>query len=128
MKAVQELVAYFDRRGQLSRRQLKRLLDQNFVASDAPGGMHGLCGTVGATYYFRVTGATEGTVWGTDVYTRDSSLGVAAVHAGLLKSGETAVLRLKVVPAQKSYPGSTRNGVTTTDYAEFPECWTLSAI
>ncbi len=32
MKAVQELVAYFDKRGQLSRRQLKRLLEQNFVA------------------------------------------------------------------------------------------------
>ena len=128
MKAVQELVAYFDRRGQLSRRQLKKLLDQNFVASEAPGGMHGLCGTPGATYYFRVTGATEGTVWGTDVYTRDSALGVAAVHAGLLKPGETAVLRLKVAPAQKSYPGSTRHGVTTTDYGDFPECWTLSAI
>ncbi len=41
MKAVQELVAYFDKRGQLSRRQLKRLLEQNFVASDAPGSMHG---------------------------------------------------------------------------------------
>jgi hypothetical protein len=128
MKAVQELVAYFDRRGQLSRRQLKTLLEKNHVASDAPSSMHGMCGTVGTTYYFRIVGQTEGTVWGTDVYTRDSALGVAAVHAGLLKPGETQVLRLKVVPARKSYPGSTRNGVTTTDYADFPECWTLSAI
>jgi hypothetical protein len=128
MKAVQELVAYFDRRGQLSRRQLKTLLEKNQVASEAPGSLHGICGTVGATYYFRITGQTEGTVWGTDVYTRDSAPGVAAVHSGLLKAGETQVLRLKVVPAQKSYPGSTRNGVTTTDYADFPECWTLSAI
>jgi hypothetical protein len=128
MKAVQELVAYFDKRGKLSTRQLKKLLEQNYVASDAPHSMHGLCGTVGATYYFRITGQAEGTVWGTDVYTRDSSLGVAAVHAGLLKVGQTGVLRMKVVPAQKAYPGSTRNGVTTTDYADFPECWTLSAI
>jgi hypothetical protein len=128
MKAVQELVAYFDRRGRLSPRQLKRLLDRNFVASDAPSSMHGLCGTPGATYYFRITGATEGTVWGTDVYTRDSALGVAAVHAGLLKPGRTAVLRLTVAPVQTSYPGSTRHGVTTSDYGEFPECWRLSAI
>jgi LCCL domain len=128
MKAVQELVAYFDRRGQLSRRELRKLLEQNHVASDAPGGMHGLCNTVGTTYYFRITGAAEGQVWGTDVYTRDSVLGAAAVHAGLLKPGQSAVLRLEVVPARESYPGSTRNGVTTSDYAQFPECWRLSAI
>ena len=36
MKVVQELVAYFDRRGKLSRRQLRRLLEHSFVASDAP--------------------------------------------------------------------------------------------
>ena len=34
MKVVQELVAYFDRRGKLSRRQLRRLLEHSFVASD----------------------------------------------------------------------------------------------
>jgi hypothetical protein len=90
--------------------------------------MSGLCNTVGATFYFRVTGQTEGQVWGTDTYTRDSVLGVAAVHAGLVKPGDTAVLRVVVVPALKSYLGSTRNGVTTSEYGDFPECWTLSAI
>jgi LCCL domain len=128
MKAVQELVAYFDRRGQLSRRQLRRMLDQNYVASDAPSSMHGLCGSVGATFYFRVTGALEGQVWGTDTYTRDSILSAAAVHAGLVKPGQTTVLRVTVVPALKSYAGTTRNGVTTSDYGDFPECWELSAI
>jgi hypothetical protein len=128
MKAVQELVAYFDRKGQLSPRQLKTLLEKNYVAADAPSGMHGLCGTIGATYYFRVTGQLEGTVWGTDVYTRDSNIGAAAVHAGLVKAGETKVLRIQVMPAQESYPGSERNGVTTTDYASFPDCWKLTGI
>jgi hypothetical protein len=128
MKAVQELVAYFDRKGQLSSRQLKTLLEKNYVAADAPSGMHGLCGTIGATYYFRVTGQLEGTVWGTDVYTRDSNIGAAAVHAGLVKAGETRVLRIEVMPAQESYPGSERNGVTSTDYASFPDCWRLSGI
>lgn len=128
MKAVQELVAYFDKRGELSSRQLKRLLDKNYIASEAPSSMHGLCDTVGATYYFRVTGTTEGQIWGTDVYTRDSSLGAAAVHTGLLKPGENAVLRLTVCAAQEAYPGSTRNGVTTSDYGQFPHCWKLSAL
>jgi hypothetical protein len=128
MKAVQELVAYFDRKGQLSSRQLKTLLEKSYVASDAPAGMHGLCGSIGATYYFRVTGQLEGTVWGTDVYTRDSNIGAAAVHAGLVKPGQTRVLRIEVAPAQESYPGSERNGVTTTDYGSFPDCWRLTAI
>jgi hypothetical protein len=128
MKAVQELVAYFDRRGQISRRMLKQLLEQNYVASDAPPNMHGLCDVVGATYYFRVTGATDGQVWGTDTYTRDSMLATAAVHAGLLKPGQTGVLRVTVVPPLESYAGTTRNGVTTTEYGSFPHAWRLSAI
>lgn len=128
MKAVQELVAYFDRKGKLSPRQLRQILDRNQVAGDAPASMHTLCGTIGVTYYFRVTGVAEGQVWGTDVYTRDSVIGAAAVHAGLLKPGQTRVLRLEVVPPQESYPGTARNGVTTSDYAQFPECWRLSGI
>lgn len=128
MKVVQELVTYFDKRGKLSRRELKRILDTNQVASDPPSSMHGMCDVTGAVYYFRITGVTEGQVWGSGPYTRDSVIGAAAVHAGLLKPGETKVLRLTVVPAQSSYPGTIRNGVTTTDYAEFPHCWELTAI
>lgn len=128
MKAVQELVAYFDRRGKLSRKQLLNLLEQNGIASDAPGNMHGLCDIVGAAYYFRVTGTTEGNLWGTDTYSRDSIIGAAAVHAGLLKPGETKVLRVTVVAPPESFPGSTRNGVTSSDYGAFPHAWRLSAI
>ncbi len=128
MKVVQELVAYFDRRGKLTRQQLRKLLEQNMVASDAPTSMHGLCDVVGATYYFRVTGVTEGQLWGTDVYSRDSTIGAAAVHAGLLKPGESAVLRMTVVAPPESFPGTTRNGVTSSDYGVFPHAWRLSAI
>jgi LCCL domain len=128
MKVVQELVTYFDQRGKLSGRQLRKILDQNQVASDAPTSMYGLCDVCGAVYYFRITGITEGQVWGTDTYTLDSKLGAAAVHAGLLKPGETAVLRMTVVPPLPSYQGTTRNGVTTTDYGNFPHCWQLSTL
>lgn len=128
MKVVQELVAYFDQRGKLSRRQLKKLLEQNFVASDAPTNMHGLCESVGATYYFRVTGTTEGQLWGTDIYSGDSTIGAAAVHAGLLAAGETGFLRVTVVHPPESFPASTRNGVTSTEYGKYQYAWTLSAI
>ena len=128
MKAVQELVAYFDRRGKLSRRQLRRLLEQNLVASDAPTSMHGLCETVGATYYFRVTGVTEGQLWGTGIYSGDSTIGAAAVHAGLLKPGKTDVLRVTVVTPPEKFPGTVRNGVTSTEYGRYQYAWRLSKI
>ena len=128
MKVVQELVAYFDRRGKLSRRQLRRLLEQNAIASDAPTNMHGLCETVGTTYYFRVTGVSEGQLWGTDIYSGDSTIGAAAVHAGLLKPGETELLRVTVVTPPEKFPGTVRNGVTSTEYGRYQYAWTLSAI
>jgi LCCL domain len=128
MKVVQELVTYFDRTGKLSRAQLRKLLDHDQVAADAPSNMSGLCDVLGAVYYFRITGLAEGQVWGSGPYTRDSLLGVAAVHAGLLKPGETGVLRMTVVPPRDAYPGTVRNGVTTSDYGNFPHCWELSAI
>jgi len=128
MKVVQELVAYFDRRGKLSRRQLRRLLEQNQVASDAPANMHGLCETVGTTYYFRVTGVTEGQLWGTDIYSGDSTIGAAAVHAGLLQPGKTDVLRVTVVTPPERFPGTVRNGVTSTEYGRYQYAWKLSTI
>lgn len=128
MKVVHELVTYFDVRGKLPPKTLRKLLDDGKVASEPPNSMHGLCDVTGAVYYFRITGVTEGQVWGSDPYTRDSVLGAAAVHAGLLSPGETKVLRLTVMPALKSYKGSTRNGVTTSDYGDFPHCWRLSEI
>jgi hypothetical protein len=129
MKVVHELLAHFDAKGALSSRRMLKMLDKGGLATEAPmGGMHGLCDTAGATYYFRVRGQLEGQIWGTDVYTRDSTLGAAAVHAGLLKPEETGILRVTVVPARDSYPGSARNGVTTQDYGPFPHAWVLSRV
>ena len=115
MKVVQELVAYFDRRGRLTKKQIRHLLDQGLLAADAPLTMIDLCDPVGATYYFRVTGEAAGPLWGTDVYTDDSSICQAAVHAGAIpRSG--GPVRVQAAPRQESYAGSERNGVTSQDY------------
>lgn len=128
MKVVQELVAYFDRQGKLSPRQLRKLLEKNFVASDAPATMHGLCETVGVTYYFRVTGGLEGQLWGTDIYSGNSTIGAAAVHAGLLKPAQTGYLRVTVVTPPEQFPGTTRNGVTSTEYGRYQYAWKLEKV
>lgn len=128
MKVVQELVTYFDRRDALSSKQLRSLLDQGFLAAEAPPNMLELCHDVGANYYFRVRGEVEGQVWGTDVYTGDSALGVAAVHAGLVKPGDTAVVKVSVVAPPSQYQGSIRNNVKTHDFGRYGSAYKLSAI
>ena len=60
-----------------------------------------------------------GDVWGTDVYTDDSSIGVAAVHAGLITFAGGGQVTIRILPGQLSYPGSTRNGVTSSDWDEW---------
>ena len=128
MKVIQELVAHFERQHRLSTDEIKALLDQGFLASDAPARIQDLCDTPGTTYYFRVTGASDGSVWGTDVYTGDSSLPVAAVHAGAVKSGETAVVRVTVMRPLHHYRGSVRNGVTSNDYGQYGTAYRVDRV
>lgn len=128
MRVMQELVAYFDRAGRLTPRQMRRLLDQGFLAGDAPQTMVDLCDRVGAVYYFRVTGDPNGQLWGTDVYTGDSALAATAVHAGLVQPGATAIVRVTVEQPRKAYPGATRHGVTSHDFGPFGTAYRLSRV
>jgi len=128
MKAVQELVAYFDHRGKLSKAQIRKIVDQGLLAADAPQNMQALCDPIGASFYFRVRGASEGSLWGTDIYTGDSALAAAAVHAGLVKPGESTVIKVTVVPPLNAYKGSLRNGIASHDFARYGTAYRLSAI
>ena len=64
--------------------------DQHQPAATAgdPGNLVELRGQVGRNFVFDVTGRTDGPVWGDKVYTDDSSLATAAVHAGVLRDGQ----------------------------------------
>ena len=128
MKVIQEMVAYFDRRGRLSKREVRQLLDKGYLASDAPPNLLELAGTVGATYYFRIHGQTEGPLWGTDIYTADSSLSAAAVHAGLVEPGQSAVLKITAVAPLSQYHGCVRNAVTSHDFGRYGSAYRLSQI
>ena len=79
----------------------------------APLNLTGYRSRVGQSFELLVTGSTSGAVWGTDVYTDDSSVARAAVHAGVLAVGETKAVTVTILPGQASYAASTRNGVTT---------------
>ena len=128
MKVIQELVAHFERQKKLSSDEIRALLDQGFLASDAPARIQDLCDTPGTTYYFRITGSVDGSLWGTDVYTGDSTLAAAAVHAGAVKAGETAVVRVTVMPSLTQYQGSFRNGVTSHDFGRFGAAYRVDRV
>ncbi len=128
MKVVQELVSYFDRRGRLTRKQIKGLLDQGLLAAEAPPHMMELADQIGASYYFRVTGALEGPVWGTDIYTGDSALAVVAVHAGAVKPGESGIIKVCVTAPLNQYQGSVRNGITSHDFGRYGSAYRVERV
>lgn len=86
------------------------------TAIAAPYSLTGYRNRVGQSFELTVTGANTGALWGTDVYTDDSSVASAAVHAGVLASGETKTVTVTILPGQSSYPGSVRNGVSSSNW------------
>jgi hypothetical protein len=71
---------------------------------------------IGKIYRITITGTTGGAIWGTDIYTSDSHIAGAAVHAGVIADGQTKEVYIKVVQGLNEYIGSTRNGVSTSGY------------
>jgi formylglycine-generating enzyme required for sulfatase activity len=81
-------------------------------AQPDPGRLTGFRGAIGKTIAFNVTGAANGGgVWGSNPYTADSQLARAAVHAGVLRPGESGIVRVTVLPGQQTYDSVLRNGV-----------------
>jgi LCCL domain len=83
----------------------------------------GRLATVGAAseiLFFRVTGANSGSLYGTGVYTSDSSLATAAVHAGVLKLGHTGIVKVTTIPSHPQYLASTQNGITSSSWSSYP--------
>ena len=58
-------------------------------------------------------------VWGTDVYTDDSSLCRAALHAGVI-SPQGGSITVNRTAGRPLYVGTTRNGVRSNDFSGFP--------
>ena len=90
-----------------------------------PGNLTAYHGRMGQTIAFRVTGAMRGTIWGTDIYTTDSPLAMAAVHAGIIKMGETGVVRVKIIPSPPTFMASARNGVASQPYGRYPAAYQI---
>jgi hypothetical protein len=95
------------------------------VAVAAPASPAQWRGRVGESYFCELTGAIGGSVWGTDVYTDDSDLQAAAVHAGALKVDETGVVKITICAPLESYPSSERNGVAAREWGAWDGAYTI---
>jgi len=110
------------------RERVRELRGTVLSALQDPGNLTGYAERPpGTQILFDVTGSTDGIVWGSDVYTSDSTLAAAAVHAGVLRSGERGLVRVTMVDALNvSFVGSQRNGVQTQSYGPWPAAYRVA--
>jgi LCCL domain len=59
-------------------------------------------------------------VWGSDIYTSDSSICTAAVHSGLITFQQGGTVTIELRAGRSIYGASERNGVTTSTYGSWP--------
>ncbi|MEO8073599.1 MAG: LCCL domain-containing protein [Acidobacteriota bacterium] len=74
----------------------------------------------GRTYKFRCPpNGTAGSIWGSDIYTADSSICTAAVHTGLFSLADGGVVTIEFRPGRQTYGSTERNGITSNTYGEY---------
>ncbi len=79
-----------------------------------------MAGVIGSRFrYACPASGVAASAWGTDVYTHDSSICTAAVHAGRITLASGGNVTIEMAPGQSSYPGSTRNGITTSTWGSW---------
>ncbi len=74
-------------------------------------------GSIGSRYTLELPrNGSPGPVWGTSVYTNDSSIGSAAVHAGLITFPAGGKVTIEILGGMPSYEGTSLNGVVSESY------------
>ena len=64
-------------------------------------------------------GGAAHSVWGSDIYTSDSSICTAAVHSGLITYQQGGTVTIELRSGRDIYGCSERNGVTTSAYGPY---------
>ncbi len=68
--------------------------------------------------------AGVGSVWGGPIYSDDSAICRAAVHAGVI-GNDGGSFTVTIAPGQSSYPSNTANGVTTSAWGSWGRSFTV---
>ncbi len=81
---------------------------------------NGFKNDAGQIYKFRCPEhGVEQMIWGSDIYTLDSSICTAAVHAGLFTLASGGVVTVEFRPGRLTYGSTVRNGITSRTYGEY---------
>jgi len=70
---------------------------------------------------------TADTIWGTDVYSSDSSVCTAAVHAGVITLAAGGPVRATGLPGAPSYAATTRNGISSQAWPAYSSSFRVEA-
>ncbi len=84
-----------------------------------------IAGETGATQTIYCPAGCTGSVWGTDIYTDDSSVCTAARHAGVIADAGGYVA-VTILEGQESYAGSERNGVASSDWGSWERSFSVA--
>lgn len=71
------------------------------------------------SYICPPNGTASSRVWGSGVYTDDSSICAAAVHAGLITVRNGGTVMIEIRPGQSAYQSTLRNGVSSRSYGSW---------
>lgn len=71
-------------------------------------------------------GATGGAVWGSGMYTTDSAVCAAAIHAGAVSATKGGDVTVYMTGGCPSYSGSQNNGVTTRNWGAYNRSFAFS--
>jgi hypothetical protein len=69
--------------------------------------------------------AATGGLWGTDLYTGDSAVCKAGIHAGAIPP-EGGVVMVRLDLGQPAYRGSPRNGIVSSDYGQYGTSYSVA--
>jgi len=62
---------------------------------------------------------TAVSIWGSDVYTADSSICTAAVHAGKITLEKGGEVTIEFTGGRNAYGATTRNGITSNNFGQY---------
>ena len=71
-------------------------------------------------------GGSAAPVWGTEIYTDDSSICAAAVHAGIITFANGGKVTLKPGGARRTFRGSVQRGVTSAEFGAYESSFELA--
>jgi hypothetical protein len=67
-------------------------------------------------------------IWGSEIYTLDSSLCAAAIHTGAISNADGGAVLATWQPGQKSYASTERNGILTIDYGSWGDSFMVAPL